>query len=151
MQLNHPYRVALVGNQNCGKTTLFNNLTGDHQHVGNWPGVTVERRTGSMTGHDHVQLLDLPGVYSLSSYSQEETITRDLLLQDKPDLILNVVDATNLERNLYLTLQLLWLGIPVMIALTMMDEVSAMGDVLQVKVLSVDLQKKRISLTMKNI
>ena len=114
---------ALVGNQNCGKTTLFNQLTGSNQHVGNFPGVTVERKEGVIRGHAELTVVDLPGIYSLSPYTPEEIVSRDFLLREKPDGIINIVDATNIERNLYLTLQLLELGIPMVLALNMMDEV----------------------------
>ena len=114
---------ALVGNQNCGKTTLFNKLTGSNQHAGNFPGVTVDQKVGEIIGHKDVSLVDLPGIYSLSPYTSEEILTRDFLLKQKPSLIINIIDATNIERNLYLTLQLLALQIPMILALNMMDEV----------------------------
>ncbi len=113
---------ALVGNQNCGKTTLFNQLTGSNQHVGNFPGVTVEGKSGLIRGQKNVEVVDLPGIYSLSPYTSEEIVTRDFITQQKPQGIINIVDATNMERNLYLSLQLLELGIPIVIALNMMDE-----------------------------
>ena len=116
---------ALVGNQNCGKTTLFNQLTGSNQHVGNFPGVTVDQKTGEIVGQKDVSIVDLPGIYSLSPYTSEEIITRDFLLKQKPDGIINIVDATNIERNLYLTLQLIELQMPMVVALNMMDEVQA--------------------------
>ena len=122
-----PLAFALVGNQNCGKTTLFNQLTGTHQHVGNFPGVTVDRKDGQIRGHREARVTDLPGIYSLSPYSSEEIVTRDFLLQTHPDGIINIVDATNLERNLYLTMQLMELGIPMVLALNMMDEVRDNG------------------------
>ncbi|MCR5289072.1 MAG: ferrous iron transport protein B [Treponema sp.] len=118
---------ALVGNQNCGKTTLFNKLTGSNQHVGNFPGVTVDRKTGVIKGHPDTLITDLPGIYSMSPYTSEELISRDFVLTEKPHAIINIVDATNIERNLYLTMQLLELHIPMVIALNMMDEVSANG------------------------
>jgi len=118
-------RIALIGNQNCGKTTLFNQLTGANQRVGNFPGVTVEQIFGNIIGHRDIAIVDLPGIYSLSPYSSEEIITRDFLLKNKPDGIINIVDATNIERNLYLTLQLIELQIPMVLALNMMDEVLA--------------------------
>jgi len=114
---------ALAGNQNCGKTTLFNHLTGSNQHVGNFPGVTVEQKIGEITGQKNVSIVDLPGIYSLSPYSSEEGVTRDFLLNQKPDGIINIVDAANIERNLYLTMQLIELQIPMVLALNMMDEV----------------------------
>lgn len=117
---------ALAGNQNCGKTTLFNVLTGANQHVGNFPGVTVEQKVGTVKGTNH-QIVDLPGIYSIRPYSQEELVTRDFILESKPDGILNIVDATNIERNLYLTLQLLTLQVPMVIALNMMDELQGNG------------------------
>lgn len=125
---------ALIGNQNCGKTTLFNELTGSNAHVGNFPGVTVEKKEGLIKGHDDIKIIDLPGIYSLSPYTSEEVVTRDFLIKEKPDLIINIVDATNIERNLYLTLQLLELKIPTVIALSMMDEVVACGN-------SIDMNK----------
>ena len=117
---------ALVGNQNCGKTTLFNSLTGANQHVGNFPGVTVDQKIGVIRNTEH-KVMDLPGIYSIRPYSQEEIITRDFILKEKPDAIINIVDATNMERNLYLTLQLLTLRIPTVVALNMMDELSGNG------------------------
>ena len=121
-------RIALAGNPNCGKTTLFNILTGSNQYVGNWPGVTVEKKEGSLKGNPHVVIQDLPGIYSLSPYSPEEVVTRRYLVTEHPDAILNIVDGTNLERNLYLTTQLLELGCPVVIAINMMDLVRKNGD-----------------------
>ena len=118
---------ALVGNQNCGKTTLFNKLTGSNQHVGNFPGVTVDRKSGAIKGHSNTVITDLPGIYSMSPYSSEELISRNFVLDEKPHAIINIVDATNIERNLYLTMQLLELNIPMVIALNMMDEVAANG------------------------
>ena len=120
---------ALAGNPNCGKTTLFNALTGSTAHVGNWPGVTVDKREGVYKGGaEHVQIVDLPGIYSLSPYTPEEVIARNFILNEHPDGIINIVDATNLERNLYLTTQLLEMDVPVIIALTMMDAVGKAGD-----------------------
>lgn len=123
---------ALVGNQNCGKTTLFNQLTGSNQHVGNFPGVTVERKDGVIRGHNSATVVDLPGIYSLSPYSNEEIVTRDFLLESRPSAIINIVDATNIERNLYLSLQLIELNIPMVIALNMMDEVRANGGTVKI-------------------
>ncbi len=123
---------ALVGNQNCGKTTLFNALTGSNQHVGNFPGVTVDRKSGAIRGHEDTSITDLPGIYSMSPYSSEELISRDFVLNEKPCAIINIVDATNIERNLYLTMQLLELGIPMVVALNMMDELSSNGGTIDV-------------------
>ena len=129
-------KIALAGNPNSGKTTLFNALTGSSQHVGNWPGVTVEKKEGRLRGHADVTVQDLPGVYSLSPYTLEEVVARDYLVGEKPDAILNIVDASNLERNLYLTTQLLELGVPVVVALNMMDVVRKQGGVIDVAGLS---------------
>ena len=118
---------ALVGNQNCGKTTLFNQLTGSNQHVGNFPGVTVDRKDGVIKEHPNTRITDLPGIYSMSPYSSEEIVTREFLLQDKPKGIINIVDATNIERNMYLTMQLMELEIPMVVALNMMDEMRVNG------------------------
>ena len=127
---------ALVGNQNCGKTTLFNALTGSNQHVGNFPGVTVDQKTGEIRGEKGCSVVDLPGIYSLRPYTQEEIVSRDYILQQKPDGIINIVDATNIERNLYLTLQLLELRVPMVLALNMMDEVRANGGTVDVQKMS---------------
>lgn len=124
---------ALIGNQNSGKTTLFNQLTGSNQRVGNFPGVTVDRKEGTIKGHKEATVVDLPGIYSLAPYSQEEIITRDFLLHDRPNAIINIVDATNIERNLYLTLQLIELEIPMVLALNMMDEVRSNGNTIDIK------------------
>mgnify|MGYP005929243997 CR=1 FL=1 len=126
---------ALAGNQNCGKTTLFNALTGSNQHVGNFPGVTVDQKAGVIKGTDH-QVVDLPGIYSIRPYTQEEIVTRDFILKSRPDAIINIVDATNIERNLYLTLQLLELRVPMVLALNMMDEVRANGGSIDVRKMS---------------
>ena len=123
-------RIALVGNPNCGKTTMFNELTGASQYVGNWPGVTVEKKEGRLRGNKDVTITDLPGIYSLSPYTLEEVVSRDYLLGEKPDAIINLVDATNIERNLYLTTQVMELGIPVIMALNMMDLLEKNGDVI---------------------
>ena len=128
--------LALVGNQNCGKTTLFNALTGSNQHVGNFPGVTVDQKMGEVKGERHCTVVDLPGIYSLRPYTQEEIVSRNFILNQKPDGIINIVDATNIERNLYLTLQLLELRIPTVVALNMMDEVRANGGTVDIKGLS---------------
>ena len=128
--------LALVGNQNCGKTTLFNALTGSNQHVGNFPGVTVDQKMGEVKGERNCTVVDLPGIYSLRPYTQEEIVSRNFILNQKPDGIINIVDATNIERNLYLTLQLLELRIPTVVALNMMDEVRANGGTVDIKGLS---------------
>ncbi len=127
---------ALAGNQNCGKTTLFNRLTGSNQHVGNFPSVTVEKKEGVIKNHKDCVIVDLPGIYSLSPYTAEEVVTRDFILQNHPQAIINIVDATNIERNLYLCLQLMELGLPMVIALNMMDEVRASGNTIHVRQLS---------------
>ncbi|MBE5898769.1 MAG: ferrous iron transporter B [Lachnospiraceae bacterium] len=129
-------KIALAGNPNSGKTTLFNNLTGSNQFVGNWPGVTVEKKEGKLKKHDDVEIIDLPGIYSLSPYTLEEVVARNYLINERPDAILNIVDGTNLERNLYLTTQLIELGIPVVVAINMMDVVRKKGDTLNTKELS---------------
>lgn len=134
-----PLTFALAGNQNCGKTTLFNQLTGSNQHVGNFPGVTVSRKDGIIRKHENATVTDLPGIYSLSPYTGEEVVTREFLLRDKPDGIINIVDATNIERNLYLTLQLIDLDIPMVLALNMMDEVSANGGTIDINALELAL------------
>ncbi|HBU12205.1 MAG TPA: ferrous iron transporter B, partial [Clostridiales bacterium] len=129
-------RIALAGNPNSGKTTMFNELTGTYQHVGNWPGVTVEKKEGSLKGRRDVKVMDLPGIYSLSPYTLEEVISRNYLLEEEPDVIIDIVDASNLERNLYLTTQLLETGIPVVVALNMMDIIINRGDVIDTEKLS---------------
>lgn len=126
---------ALAGNQNCGKTTLFNQLTGANQHVGNFPGVTVDRKDGTIRNHPEAVVTDLPGIYSLSPYSSEEIVTREFLLQEKPTGIINIVDASNLERNLCLTMQLMELNIPMVLALNMMDEVRSNGGSIRINTL----------------
>ena len=122
-------RIALVGNPNSGKTTLFNNLTGSTAHVGNWPGVTVDKKEGLYKKLDEpIEIIDLPGIYSLSPYTPEEIIARNYILEEKPDCIINIVDATNLERNLYLTTQIAEIDVPIVIALNMIDAVEKNGD-----------------------
>ena len=124
---------ALAGNQNCGKTTLFNQLTGMNQHVGNFPGVTVDQKSGQVRGQKDCTVVDLPGIYSIRPYSAEEIVTRQFLLEGKPDGIINIVDATNIQRNLYLTLQLIECETPMVLALNMMDEVRANGGSIDVQ------------------
>ncbi len=123
---------ALAGNQNCGKTTLFNQLTGSNQHVGNFPGVTVDRKSGAIKGHPETEVTDLPGIYSMSPYSSEEIVTRQFIIGEKPTGIINIVDATNIERNLYLTMQLIELDIPMVLALNMMDEMRGNGGTVRI-------------------
>jgi ferrous iron transport protein B len=137
---NRKYTFALVGNQNCGKTTLFNQLTGSNQHVGNFPGVTVDRKSGAIKGHPNTEVVDLPGIYSLSPYSSEEIVSREFILHEKPTAIINIVDATNMERNLYLTMQLLELGVPVVLALNMMDEMTGNGGFVRINEMEKMLQ-----------
>ena len=132
-------KIALAGNPNCGKTTLFNALTGSNQFVGNWPGVTVEKKEGKLKGHKNVVIMDLPGIYSLSPYTLEEVVARNYLIKERPDVILNIVDGTNIERNLYLTTQLTELGIPVVMAINMMDIVNKNGDKIDTKRLEKEL------------
>ena len=132
-------KIALAGNPNCGKTTLFNNLTGSNQYVGNWPGVTVEKKEGKLKGDKDVIIQDLPGIYSLSPYTLEEVVSRTYLVKEKPDAILNIIDGTNIERNLYLTTQLIELGIPVVMAVNMIDLVRKNGDKIDLKKLSAEL------------
>ena len=129
-------RIALAGNPNCGKTTLFNALTGANQYVGNWPGVTVEKKEGKLKKQGDVTITDLPGIYSLSPYTLEEVVARNYLINQRPDAILNIIDGTNLERNLYLTTQLTELGIPVVVAINMMDVVRKNGDKINTQELS---------------
>ena len=135
-------RSALAGNPNCGKTTLFNALTGSNQFVGNWPGVTVEKKEGRLKGHKDVTITDLPGIYSLSPYTLEEVVARNYLIGERPDAILNIIDGTNLERNLYLTTQLTELGIPVVVAINMMDVVEKNGDKINIERLEKELGVK---------
>lgn len=140
-------RIALAGNPNCGKTTLFNDLTGANQYVGNWPGVTVEKKEGKLKKHDGVVITDLPGIYSLSPYTLEEVVARNYLISERPDVILNIVDGTNLERNLYLTTQLTELGIPVVVAINMMDVVERAGDKINIEELSRELGCKVVKIS----
>lgn len=130
------FTVALAGNPNSGKTTLFNEVTGSTQHVGNWPGVTVEKKEGAYRKDKKIKVIDLPGIYSLSPYSAEEIVARDFLIKEKPDVVVNIVDGTNIERNLYLTLQIMEMNIPMVIALNMMDEVEARGDIINIEKIS---------------
>ena len=140
-------RIALAGNPNSGKTTLFNALTGSNQFVGNWPGVTVEKKEGRLKKHDHVIIMDLPGIYSLSPYTLEEVVARNYLIQDRPDAILNIIDGTNLERNLYLTTQLTELGLPVVVAVNMIDVVNKNGDKIYIDELSRQLGCKVVEIS----
>lgn len=140
-------KIALAGNPNCGKTTLFNALTGSNQFVGNWPGVTVEKKEGKLKKHDDVVITDLPGIYSLSPYTLEEVVARNYLIGQRPDAILNIVDGTNLERNLYLTTQLTELGIPVVVAVNMMDVVKKNGDIINIEALSKELGCKVVEIS----
>ena len=140
-------KIALAGNPNCGKTTLFNSLTGSNQYVGNWPGVTVEKKEGKLKGHDDVVIQDLPGIYSLSPYTLEEVVARGYLVNEKPDAILNIIDGTNIERNLYLTTQLIELGIPVVMAVNMIDLVRKNGDKIDLNKLSKELGCEAIEIS----
>ena len=140
-------KIALAGNPNCGKTTLFNALTGSNQYVGNWPGVTVEKKDGKLKGHKDVTVVDLPGIYSLSPYTLEEVVSRNYLIDEKPQVILNIIDGTNLERNLYLTTQLTELGIPVLIAVNMMDVVRKNGDQINIKKLAEETGCKAVEIS----
>ena len=140
-------KIALAGNPNCGKTTMFNALTGSNQYVGNWPGVTVEKKEGKLKKHDGVIITDLPGIYSLSPYTLEEVVARNYLIGEKPDAILNIVDGTNLERNLYLSTQLMELGVPVVIAINMMDIVRKNGDKIKIEELSKALGCKVVEIS----
>ena len=142
------FRIALAGNPNCGKTTIFNQLTGSHQHVGNWPGKTVEQKSGFINLNDcQIEIIDLPGTYSLNAYSMEEIIARDFLLEENPDLVISVVDAANLERNLYLTVQILELGMPILIALNMTDVAEHRGILTDIEKLSQALRSPIICTT----
>ena len=132
---NKNMRFALAGNPNCGKTTLFNALTGSNQHVGNWPGVTVEKKEGACKANKDFQIVDLPGIYSLSPYTLEEVVARNFIIQERPDAIINIIDGSNLERNLYLTTQILELGLPVLVAINMMDVVRKNGDTINIEAL----------------
>lgn len=140
-------RIALAGNPNCGKTTLFNALTGSNQYVGNWPGVTVEKKEGKLKKHNDVIITDLPGIYSLSPYTLEEVVARNYLIDEKPDAVLNIIDGTNLERNLYLTTQVVELGIPVVVAINMMDVVKKRGDKINTDELSRQLGCKVVEIS----
>ena len=144
-------KIALAGNPNCGKTTLFNALTGSNQFVGNWPGVTVEKKEGKLKGNKDVIIMDLPGIYSLSPYTLEEVVARNYLITERPDAILNIVDGTNLERNLYLSTQLMELGIPVIMAVNMMDVVAKNGDVIKIRELSGQLGCEVVELSLIHI
>ena len=140
-------RIALAGNPNSGKTTLFNALTGSNQYVGNWPGVTVEKKEGKLRKHENVTITDLPGIYSLSPYTLEEVVARNYLIDERPDAILNIVDGTNLERNLYLTTQLVELGIPVVVAVNMMDLTEKNGDEINLKALEEQMGIKFVNIS----
>ena len=140
-------RIALAGNPNSGKTTLFNALTGSNQFVGNWPGVTVEKKEGKLKKHDDVTITDLPGIYSLSPYTLEEVVARNYLIGERPDAILNIIDGTNLERNLYLTTQLTELGIPVVLAINMIDVVKKNGDKIDTAQLGKQLGCKAVEIS----
>ena len=140
-------KIALAGNPNSGKTTLFNALTGSNQFVGNWPGVTVEKKEGKLKEDKEVVIMDLPGIYSLSPYTLEEVVARNYLITERPDAILNIVDGTNLERNLYLTTQLTELGIPVVMAVNMMDVVRKSGDMIDTKKLGDKLGCEVVSIS----
>ena len=129
-------KIALAGNPNCGKTTLFNALTGSNQFVGNWPGVTVEKKEGKLKGHKDVVIMDLPGIYSLSPYTLEEVVARNYLIGERPDAIINIIDGTNIERNLYLSTQIMELGIPVIMAVNMIDILEKTGDKIHLDKLS---------------
>ena len=128
-----------MGNQNSGKTTLFNQLTGANQHVGNFPGVTVDRKDGAIRGHGNTRITDLPGIYSMSPYSSEEIVSRNFVLEERPDVIINIVDVTNVKRNLYLTMQLLEMERPMVVALNMMDELTGNGGSIDINVMEAEL------------
>ena len=145
MASNTITKIALAGNPNSGKTTLFNELTGSNQYVGNWPGVTVEEKNGALKGHENVIVQDLPGIYSLSPYSLEEKVSRNFLVNEKPAAILNIVDGTNIERNLYLTTQLAEIGVPMVVAINMMDLVDRAGDKIDFEKLGTRLNSKHPS------
>jgi ferrous iron transport protein B len=140
-------KIALAGNPNCGKTTLFNSLTGSNQFVGNWPGVTVEKKEGKLKGHKDVVIMDLPGIYSLSRYTLEEVVARNYLINERPDAILNIVDGTNIERNLYLSTQLMELGIPVIMAVNMIDILEKTGEKIHIDKLSKKLGCKVVEIS----
>ena len=144
-------RIALAGNPNSGKTTLFNALTGSNQRVGNWPGVTVDKKEGVLKGHKDVIIEDLPGIYSLSPYTMEEVVSREYLINERPDLIVNLVDGSNLVRNLYLTSQLAELEIPMVISLNMMDIVKSKGDKIDIKALEEKLNIPIVELSLIHI
>ena len=135
--------IALAGNPNSGKTTLFNALTGSRQHTGNWPGVTVEKKEGRLKNHEDILIQDLPGIYSLSPYTLEEVVSRAYLVKEQPDMVLDIVDGTNIERNLYLTTQLLELNLPVVLAVNMADMVRASGNTLDLKKLCLAARPSR--------
>ena len=145
--MNNQIKIALAGNPNSGKTTLFNALTGSNQFVGNWPGVTVEKKEGRLRKHEDVVIMDLPGIYSLSPYTLEEVVARNYLIDQRPDAILNIIDGTNLERNLYLTTQLTELGIPVVVAINMMDVVKKNGDSINTQELARELGCKVVEIS----
>ena len=140
-------KIALAGNPNSGKTTLFNALTGSNQFVGNWPGVTVEKKEGKLKGHKDVVIMDLPGIYSLSPYTLEEVVARNYLIGERPDVIINIVDGTNIERNLYLTTQIMELGIPVIMAVNMADLLEKNGDKIHLNKLSEKLGCEVVSIS----
>ena len=142
--------IALAGNPNCGKTTLFNEITGSKQHVGNWPGVTVEKKEGKYKKDKGMTIVDLPGIYSLSPYSAEEIVARNYIVEEKPDVLINIIDGTNIERNMYLTLQILETGIPTVVALNMMDEVESSGTKIDIDKISKALGIKVVPIVARN-